>query len=116
MVSGCAPSIAYDEAEIRAYADPATEVILQGLSENDLDKYIQNGNEAFKAAVTQEMLDELSPRLNEQLGSYLSIDFKKITVKGEYIIVHYKANYDRGEVGVRMVFDENHLVAGQWFE
>jgi hypothetical protein len=114
--TGCAPSITYDEAEVRAYTDPRTETTLQGLSEGDLAKYTEYGNSEFKAAVTQKMLDELKPNMDEELGDFVSIQFKSIDTKGNYIIVHYNAKYTKSEVGVRMVFDQDHLVAGQWFE
>ena len=105
-----------DESAVRAYADPATETTLQGLSENNLAKYTQYGNPEFKAAVTQEILDEAATKISGQLGAYESKEFLRIEEQGGYIIVHYKAKYEKGEVGIRMVFDQDHLVAGQWFE
>ena len=105
-----------DESAIRAYADPATETTLQGLSENNLEKYTQNGNSEFRTAVTQEVLDEAAGQINSQLGTYVSKEFLSIEEKEGYIVVHYKAKYSKGEVGIRMVFDKDHLVAGQWFE
>ncbi len=105
-----------DESAIRAYADSATETTLQGLSENNLAKYTQYANSEFKAAVTQEILDEAATQINSQLGSYVSKEFLKTEEQDDYTIVHYKAKYSKGEVGIRMVFDKNHLVAGQWFE
>jgi hypothetical protein len=105
-----------DESAVRAYADPATETTLQGLSENNLAKYTQYGNPEFKAAVTQEILDEAAAKISGQLGAYESKEFLRIEEQGGYILVHYKAKYEKGEVGIRMVFDQNHLVAGQWFE
>lgn len=105
-----------DESAVRAYADPATETTLQGLSENNLAKYTQYGNPEFKAAVTQEILDEAATKISGQLGAYESKEFLRIEKQGGYIIVHYKAKYEKGEVGIRMVFDQDHLVAGQWFE
>ena len=110
------PSITPDESAIRAYADPATETALQGLSENNLAKYTQYANSEFKAAVTQEILDEAAPQINSQLGAYVSKEFLKTEEQDGYTIVHYKAKYSKGEVGIRMVFDKNHLIAGQWFE
>jgi hypothetical protein len=115
-IIACAPAITYDEAEVRAFADPETETTLQGLSENDLKKYTEYGNAEFKAAVTQKMLDELKPNMDDELGKFVSIKFKSIEAKDTYIIVHYQAKYTKSEVGVRMVFDQAHLVAGQWFE
>ena len=105
-----------DESAVRAYADPATETTLLGLSENNLAKYTQYGNSEFKAAVTQEILDEAAAQIGGQLGAYESKEFLRAEEEGGYIIVHYKAKYEKGEVGIRMVFDQDNLVAGQWFE
>ena len=105
-----------DESAVRAYADPATEMTLQGLSENNLVKYTQYGNPEFKAAVTQEILDEAAAQIGGPLGAYESKEFLSIEEQGDYILVHYEAKYEKGEVGIRMVFDKDHLVAGQWFE
>jgi len=110
------PSSTIDETSVRAYADPATEVTLQGLSENDLEKYTRYGNSEFKAAVTQEVFDSAVAKINSQLGSYESKEFLRINEQGGYTIVRYKAKYAKGEVGIRMVFDRDQLVAGQWFE
>jgi len=41
---------------VQAYADPATTVTLQGLSENDLAKYTQYCDAAIKGAVTVDIL------------------------------------------------------------
>ena len=105
-----------DEAVILLYADPATETTLQGLSENNLAKYAQYGNTEFKTAVSQEIFDKTAAQVNSQLGAYESKEFLRIEEQQGYTIVHYKAKYAKGEVGIRMVFDKDHLVAGQWFE
>ncbi len=110
------PSATTDEGTVRAYADPTTETTLQGLSENNLARYTQNANFEFKAAVTQEILDKTANQINSQLGNYVSKEFLRIEEQDGYIVVHYKAKYAKGEVGIRMVFDKDHLVAGQWFE
>jgi hypothetical protein len=105
-----------EQDAILAYADPATETTLQGLSKNNLAKYTQYGSAEFKAAVTQEILDPVAAQINSQLGAYKSKEFLRTEEYQGYIIVHYKAKYEKGEVGVRMVFDTDHLVAGQFFE
>jgi hypothetical protein len=110
------PSSSLNESTVRAYADPATETTLQGLDENNLAKYTQYGNAEFKAAVTQEILDKAAVQISGQLGAYQSKEFLRIEEQQGYTIVHYKAKYAKGDVGIRMVFDKDHLVAGQWFE
>jgi hypothetical protein len=116
--AGCssAPAPELDETAIRAYADPATETTMQGLSEGDLEKYTQYGNQQFKDAVTQGLLDQVGAQIEAQLGTYLSKEFLSAEEAEGYIVVHYRATYTDGEVGVRMVFDDKHLVAGQFFE
>jgi hypothetical protein len=122
-LTGCQPSspssptVTNPEQEaIRAYADPATQTTLQGLSENNLAKYTQNANAQFKAAITQEVLDKTSTQINSQIGNFISITFLSTEKQNAYTIVHYRGRYSKSEVGVRMVFDQDHLVAGQWFE
>jgi hypothetical protein len=105
-----------DETAIRAYADPITDATLKGLSANSLSDYVKSGNAAFKAAVTQSVFDKAVSQINGQLGSYVSVSFLRGEEKDGYVIVHYKATYTKGDVGVRMIFDKDHLLAGQWFE
>jgi len=105
-----------DEAAVRAYADPATETTLQGLSENNLAKYTQHANDAFKAALTQEIFDATATQISNQLGAYESKEFLRTEEQDGYVIVHYKAKYAKSNIGIRMIFDNDHLVAGQWFE
>jgi len=105
-----------DEAAVLAYADPAAETTLQGLSEKDVTKYTQYGNAKFKAAVTQEVLDKVASQIENQLGTYESKEFKNVEEIQGYIVVHYKATYTKGTVGVRLSFDKDHMVAGQYFE
>ena len=110
------PASTLDEDAIRSYADPATETTLHGLSENDLAKYTQYANPEFIAAITPELLSEAASQIGDQLGEYESKEFVKVSEKDGYISVSYKAKYTKGEVGVRMVFDQDQLIAGQWFE
>ncbi len=103
-------------AAIQAYADPATQTTLQGLSEDSLAKYTQYADAQFKAAVTQDVFDKTYAQINSQLGTFVSITFLRTEAQSGYTIVHYRAKFTKGEAGIRMVFDQDHLVAGQWFE
>jgi hypothetical protein len=113
------PAATTESAEvtaIRAYADPATRTTLEGLSENNLAKYTQVANAGFKEALTQDILEKTAAQIKGQLGNFISITFVKTEQQAPYTVVHYKAKYERGDVGVKMVFDADKLVAGQWFE
>jgi hypothetical protein len=101
---------------IRAYADPATKTTLEGLSEANFTKCTQYTNAEFKAALTPDMLDKTSTFVKEQFGTFVSITFLSTEKQGKYTIVHYKAKFSKTDIGVRTVFDKDHLVAGQFFE
>jgi hypothetical protein len=115
-VAGCGSSTTTPRTPEPDYASAITGTVLQGLSEADLEKYTRYGNAEFKAAVTQEILDATAVPLNNQYGAYESEEYLYTETQGEYTLVHYRVKYARGELGVRMVFDRDHLVAGQWFE
>ncbi len=116
LAEACSTSSNPEIAALRAYADPATQTTLQALSEDNLARYTQSANAQFKAAVTQDLLDKVSAQINSQLGTFVSATFSSTEKQDPYIIVHYKAKYSKGDVGVRMVFDQDHKVAGQFFE
>lgn len=105
-----------DVAAIRAYADNATETTIQGLSENNLAKYTQYFNPKTREAVTLDIFQNTAMQINNQFGTYISKEFLRVEELSGYIVVHYKAKYSKGEIGLRMVFDKDNLIAGQWFE
>jgi hypothetical protein len=116
ILAGCGQSTTSQASTEPDYARAITETTLQGLSERDLAKYTEYGNQGFRAAVTHEILDATAVPLNQQLGTFESVEYLSTEEQDEYTIVHYRAKYSQGETGVRMVFDRDHLVAGQWFE
>jgi len=75
IACGSGPLPTANESAIRAYADPATEITLQGLSESNLTKYTQYANSKFKSAVTQDLIDKTAIQINNQLGTYVSKEF-----------------------------------------
>lgn len=116
MACGSHPTPLQETNAIRQYADPATDTTLVGLSEHNLDKYTQYGNPSFKKAVTQKLFDQVAGKIESQFGTYQSKKFLRAEQAQGYIVVHYRAYYTDGEIGVRMAFDQNQLIAGHYFE
>lgn len=109
-------SQALTEAEVRAFADPVAANMMEGLSEADLDKYTGNADQQFKNAINQTTLDSSAATLKAQVGDYISIEYKSWEMSDGYIVVHYSVKYSKATIGVRIVFNQDHLVSGQWFE
>jgi hypothetical protein len=101
---------------VQVYADPATQAVLRGLSENDYAQFIQYCNADMRAALTQEKFSQTSTQLLRQVGPFISLKFLSTETRDNYVIVHYEAKYEKTALKIRMVFDGDHKVAGQWFE
>jgi hypothetical protein len=101
---------------VQNYADPATETTLRGLSENDYDKYLLNCSPEMKAALTKDAFEKSSAQIKAKYGDVVSCTFLSTENKDNYVIVHYSVKYTLGTLKVRMVFDQNQKIAGQWFE
>jgi hypothetical protein len=59
-----------EEEKVRTYADLETKAIVKEVSENDLVKYTQYGNDDFIAVASHEILDASVTRVNDQLGAH----------------------------------------------
>jgi hypothetical protein len=120
-LAGCGPSTETGTTTSPAtpapeYAYAIADAMMKGLSDDNLEEYTRYGDAQFKAAVTQEILDATAVPLKDQYGDYESITYLSTETVGQYIVVHYRAKFTKGELGLRMVFDQDHLVAGQFFE
>ena len=111
-----APAATTPAEDTRSYADPAADALMQAISSNDMAKYVQYGNPQFKAAVTQAIFDQLATQMESQLGKFVSNEFLSTDKQDQYVIVHYRAKFEKGTLGLRMVFDQDKKVAGQFFE
>jgi hypothetical protein len=101
---------------VQAWADPVAQTTMEGFSEGNLEKYTQYGDAQFKAAVTTEVFNAAVSQVSGPLGAFESITFLRTEEASGYIIVHYKAKYAKTDIGVRMVFNKDHQVSGQFFE
>jgi hypothetical protein len=101
---------------VQQWADPITETYLQGLSENDMAEYAQYSTKEMKNAVTADILAASAKSIQAQYGQYQNLQFLSTETQSQYTIVHYKVNFTKGSLKVRMVFTSDHLIAGQWFE
>lgn len=90
--------------------------MMEGLSEGDYNKYVANADAVFKASLTESAFQTVADAVKNQIGTFESAVYQSWQMSQGYIVVHYKATYTGGTVGIRLVFDSDHLVAGQFFE
>jgi hypothetical protein len=109
-----APTLSTDA--ILVFANPAAESMMKSFQNKSLDEYVQKGDAQFKAAVTQATFDQLAGPMQAQYGNFVSVQFKSAEMVQSYLVVHFAAKFEKGQLGLRVVFDSANLVAGQFFE
>lgn len=115
----CPPPL--DEAEVRVYADPISESILQAFNSHDYASFIFDMDQTMRAAFTMHVFNETVTVTNSKIGDYVSKEYWKAERSGGYICVYYRARFtgEASDVTVRVVFSEDsgrHYVSGLWFD
>lgn len=111
---------AVDVNKVRAYADPITEDILIAMNEGNYTKFSKDMDVAMKNAMTEPVFQQTVALIKSKVGNYVSKEFSKAELQGNYTVVYYKAKYTgESEVTVKVVFIEaggKQYVSGLWFD
>jgi hypothetical protein len=112
-VSACTTMVEPD------YANQMTESALQGMSDGDFTKYIENFSPAAQSSVTEADFDEATQLIKSLIGDYIDKEFWKTGEEDEYTIVYYKANFteEPADVIITVYFTEvdgEMYIAGFW--
>lgn len=95
--------------EIKSYANPITEDILEGLNDNDYNKFSNNMSDVMKEALPKDKFEKFSLDVKNLIGNYESMEIAKVQYIKEYIRVFYKAQFsdESKDVVVTIVFGDN---------
>ncbi len=112
-------------SEVSAYADNIAEKMLLAYNEDNYAQYIQNTDDQFKAAVSEDKMKQGNQAVRDKIGNYVPgskqyTDAVKTTQNNlKYVAVRYTAKFtnETGDVVITMVFDDNesHQVGGIFF-
>ena len=121
IFAGCVEKNQVDVDQTRKYADPITENILLGMSENDYSKYSDHFDQTMKNAMPEAVFNETNTLIKSKIGDYISKQFWKVESKDQYTIVYYKARFteEPEDVIVKVVFQEimeEMEVSGLWLD
>jgi hypothetical protein len=87
-------------SEVRAFADPAVENLLQAMNAGDYARYTAQFDEQLKKNITRGVFDLLNPKKIAVVGNYISRDFAKMVVKDDRFVLTYKAAFSKEPAGV----------------
>ncbi len=121
ILAGCVEKNHTDADQVRPYADPITENILSGMSENNYSKYSNHFDQTMKNAMNEAVFNETNILIRSKIGDYVSKEFLKVESKNQHTVVHYNARFtnEPEDVTVRVVFQEimdEMKVSGLWLD
>ncbi len=108
-----------EQAAIIAFADPVTENLIQGFSENNYTQYSRDFSIEMREGLDERVFEKNRDMILSKIGPYVSRGDPVVTGSGEYLIVRYPGEFvQEKDVEIRVVFrkgDDSHQVYGLWF-
>ena len=106
-------------AEIRKFADPATENMLLHFNDGNYNQYSKDFSQEMKTAMTEEKFKNVASSIKDTLGSYVSMEFVSIDLREDYITASYACKFaqENNPILVRSVFiqkDGKTYIDGLW--
>lgn len=94
------------EAEVRAFADPITENILQAMNTGNYAQYTRDFDAPLKKNLAEAIFNWLNARKLDVVGNYVSKEFWRMTQKNDKVTVVYRAKFtnEPGTVTVTVNF------------
>jgi hypothetical protein len=110
---------AEEQVQVRAYADPITDNLLEGFNQDNYTRYSRNFSSEVKSALDAAAFEQNRALIVSKIGLYIARGEASVTQSGDYLAANYKVDFaqERG-VDVRVVFkkgDESHQIYGLWF-
>jgi hypothetical protein len=99
FISACTPGSAeaqaspLTESEVRAFADPVAENILQAMNTGNYTQYTRDFDEQFKENLPEERFQALNSYRTDVMGNYVSKEYWRMTQKDQKITVVYRAKF-----------------------
>ena len=108
-----------DAAEVLAYAESIVENVAQGFNEGNYAIYSRDFSPEMRQALDGAAFEQNREDVTSRIGLYESRRDPVVTQTGDYIVVNYRAAFEREDgVALRFVFkkdDPSHRLHGLWF-
>jgi hypothetical protein len=119
FISSCTPGSAVSqvgrltEKEVRAFADPIAENLLQAMNTSDYAQYTRDFDEAFKKNLSQNAFKTINSLRIETVGSYVSKEYWQMAQKNDKITVAYRAKFTDDPSVIFTAYFKN--IEGKWY-
>jgi phosphoribosylamine-glycine ligase len=81
-------------SEVRAFADPETENMLQAMNTSDYAQYTLDFDEAFKKNLSRDAFKTINSKRIDIVGKYISKEYWQTVQKNDKITVAYRAKFE----------------------
>ncbi len=86
------------------YANQITESALQGMSDGDYAKHMENFSPDFQSTVSEAQFGTGSQQIKSLIGDYIDKEFWYAETSGVYTVVYYRARFTDEPAGVTATF------------
>ncbi len=121
VLTGCSSQEKLTTEDIRDFADPIAESMLQATNDGDFTRYSEFSDDSMKATTSEYAFRSSNTLRNANIGDYVSKKFLKTGKELDNIIVYYNATYTLTDesVEVKVMFkqvEDKWYVVGLWFD
>lgn len=88
-------SMSKTSVNLPSYSDSIVNKMLINYNANDFNSFKANFDKQMLEAMTKEKFVELKEAVNSSIGKWLSINNSVVTSMGDYILVKYKADFEK---------------------
>lgn len=102
------------ESDVRAFADPMTENMLQAINTFDYAQYTRDFDDSVKKNLSQDAFETVTTQRIGAVGNYVSKEYWQMVQKDDKLTVAYRAKFggDSSNVTVTVYFKN---INGKWY-
>jgi hypothetical protein len=109
------------EADVKSYADPAAENLMQAFNDENYDNFSRDFDKVMKEKLTEASFKQMITQMKPLIGNYVSMNFYQAVSQDKYVVVVYKAKFTKetSDVYVKVTFqklNDKEYVSGLFFD
>ena len=118
VVVACSPGNAapvvskLTDSEVRVFADPIAENLLQAMNTANYTQYTCNFDEAFLKNLSPDTFEALNSRRIETVGNYVSKEYWRMVQKNDKITVAYQVTFTGDSTVIFTIYFKS--IDGKW--
>ncbi|NMC58276.1 MAG: DUF3887 domain-containing protein [Candidatus Methanofastidiosa archaeon] len=110
--AGCTTYEDFDKESAIKITDPIIENTMEGINENNYEKYSEYLTDSYKKSFTEKSFLEFTEGFYQNPGKYISKELYEIRPINNGVLIHYKGTFEKKDnVAITVTFE---IIDGQY--